>query len=349
MARYIELESITSSLHRQDSIYKPTPFWDSASKRITAQIQDHGLDRFRRLPICLSYFVPTYGPPTIGITSEQAKWIQAEFAREQPDSHKAQLALEAYLTGKVNALSDYRVLSASLPQPDLFGLADFSESMIGDPIEQFVIEGKRFSRSSLNYLLGLSLLSRHADVSHIKTVMEIGGGFGTLGEILGKSTSQKFKYIDIDIPPTSFVADFYLASIFGRENVYSWLGLEERDKIDVSELPDHSVLCSWQIEKLVGKVDLFVNYISFQEMEPEVVLNYFNQVRRLSPQWIILRNMREGKQRMSNTRNGVVKPIVSEDYVGMLGDFNLVVRSVIPFGYKTVDDFNSEILIFERK
>jgi len=349
MARYIELENAYSELNKQNILYKPTSFWAAASEKIAAQIQDKGVEGFRRLPLCLSYFVPTYGPPTMGISLEQAKWIQEEFSQEHPCSHKAQLALKAYLTGNLSALADYRVLAASLPQPDFFGLADFSESTFGDPIEQFVIDDKRHSRSSLNYLLGLSLLSRHADVSQINTVLEIGGGFGTLGEILGKSKNKKFKYIDVDIPPTSFVADFYLTSNFGRERVCSWIELEQKPQIDVSELPDHSVLCSWQIEKLFGKVDLLVNYISFQEMEPEVVRNYFNQMRRLKPEWILLRNMREGKQKKSDARNGVYEPILSEDYIQMLGDFNLAARSVVPFGYKTVDEFNSEILIFSRK
>ena len=52
----------------------------------------------------------------------------------------------------------------------------------------------------------------------------------------------------------------------------------------------------WQIEKLKGKIDLFVNFISFQEMEPEVVKNYLLKVINLKPKYILLRNLREGKQ-----------------------------------------------------
>lgn len=79
----------------------------------------------------------------------------------------------------------------------------FSESAVGQPVEHFSIEGKLYSRSSLNYLMGLSFLKKFIDFSSIKTVMEIGGGFGTLGEILHQ-VSPATRYINLDIPPTLF-------------------------------------------------------------------------------------------------------------------------------------------------
>jgi hypothetical protein len=39
--------------------------------------------------------------------------------------------------------------------------------------------------------------------------MEIGGGFGTLGEVMAAGGIENFRYIDLDIPPTSFVAQSY--------------------------------------------------------------------------------------------------------------------------------------------
>ena len=60
----------------------------------------------------------------------------------------------------------------------------------------------------------------------------------------------------------------------------------EKKYIKIKKLKKITCLCSWQIEKLIGKIDVFINFISFQEMEPEVVKNYIKHVQRLSPKFI---------------------------------------------------------------
>jgi hypothetical protein len=96
-------------------------------------------------------------------------------------------------------------------------------------------------------------------------------------------------------------------------------------------------------------VDLFVNFISFQEMEPHIVKNYLGHVTRLGARWILLRNMREGKQLRKNDWVGVDTPILGDDYLAMLPAYELLERNVIPFGYQTVDGFHSELLLLKRK
>jgi hypothetical protein len=104
------------------------------------------------------------------------------------------------------------------------------------------------------------------------------------------------------------------------------------------------------MEKLSGEIDLFVNFISFKEMEPDIVKNYLNHVARLSSTWVLLRNTRKGKNiKKANCSGGVEIPIFSYDYVAMLPDYDLIERNVIPFGYKTVDKFHSELLLFKHK
>jgi putative sugar O-methyltransferase len=216
-------------------------------------------------------------------------------------------------------------------------------------MEQFEFDGNKYSRSSLNYLLGLTLLKKHLKGYVPKTILEIGGGFGTLGEILFRSGIADLRYIDIDIPPTSFVAQHYLSKLMGAANVTSYSQTKKLDIIDIESLTPASVLCSWQIEKLRGNVDLFVNFISFQEMEPHVVENYLSHVTRLNSKWILLRNMREGKNiKKDHVSVGVEVPILSDDYGKMLKKYELIDRNVIPFGYKTVDNFHSELLLFKR-
>jgi putative sugar O-methyltransferase len=257
------------------------------------------------------------------------------------------MTLGQYLSGFFHARSDYRVLMASDIKNKRPYLHEFNESKFGNPVEQFNFDGRNYSRSSLNYLLGLSMLKQHIDTESIKTVLEIGGGFGTLGEILSQSGLTDIRYIDVDIPPVQYVAAEYLKSAVGHDRVLS-CSPENNKKLYISTLPMVSVFCNWQIEQLLGEIDLFVNFISFQEMEPFVVSNYLRHIDRLKSKWILLRNMREGKQKKTSTSLGVEVPILSEDYLGMLSNYRLIARNVHPFGFETVDNFHSELLLLER-
>jgi putative sugar O-methyltransferase len=348
MFKYPDLHAAFTELQKQSALYKPTSFWDDASRKLANEFEHLGIENFRRGPLALSYFVPTYGPPTLGLRKEQVDLLTQTFNSHYPDHKKGQLALNAYLSGHLNALADYRVLLAANSAPDAFGLTEFSESAVGNPIEQFSFNGKHYSRSALNYLLGLSLLKQHTDLSNINTVLEIGGGFGTLGEILGKAPKKGLKYIDVDIPPTHFAAEYYLKSVFDKNKVASFADLKDQSTINISNLPDFTVMCSWQLEKLQGEVDLFVNFISFQEMEPSVVKNYLNHISRLSARWLLLRNMREGKQKRTSSSPGVQDPVLGADYSRLLPDYKVICQENAPFGYRTVDGFHSDLTILAR-
>jgi putative sugar O-methyltransferase len=350
MNNYPELTRSREDMLLQTELYKPTSFWDKASQLITADIEKNGIEQFRSLPTALDYFVPTYGVPGNSFTKNMVVELMDLLKNKFPSGAKPQRALDDFLIGQMSALSDYRVLIAADDNGKFPHLHTFSESNFGNPIEQFEFDGRKFSRSSLNYLLGLAMLKKHLNGDVPKVVLEVGGGFGTLGEILSGSGVQDLRYIDIDIPPTSFVAQSYLTDVLGDTNVATYEQTRGLKSIDINSLPSASVFCSWQIEKLQGKVDLFVNFISFQEMEPHIVKNYLDQVTRLNAKWILLRNMREGKQvRKDKHSVGVETPIRSDDYKAILSEYELVDRNVIPFGYRTIDNFHSELLILKHK
>lgn len=330
-------------------MYRPTAFWDSASEQITQELKAQGLPEFRRIPSALGYFVPNYSGAASGITAEQAQFLREMLRQRYPEAKKSHLALEHFLSGTQAALADYRVLLASQADDRLPHLHRFSESSHGNPVEQFEWAGRRYSRSALNYLLGLCFLKRHLQGEVPRVVLEIGGGFGTLGEIWSKSGVTDWQYIDIDIPPTQSVADFYLKRVLGADRVTGFDEIAPGQEVPLSSLKPAAVLCSWQIEQLVGQVDLFVNFISFQEMEPNVVRNYLHHVDRLQARWVLLRNLREGKQKRKDGQVGVDAPIRTDDYLDMLRNYALIDRNVHPFGFQTVDGFHSELLLLKRR
>lgn len=348
---YPELTAARSDMLNQDALYRPSVFWDEASDRIVNEICENGIENFRHLKTALGFFVPTYGSPANSFTTAQIEELTTTLQQAHPQAKKAHLALEQFLSGESAARSDYRVLVAADSAEKRPHLHTFSESKVGHPIEHFEFEGRWFSRSALNYLLGLSLLKKHLGTDDLpRIVLEIGGGFGTLGEVMASTGIEDFRYVDIDIPPTSFVAQHYLAGALGAEKVTTYAQTHDRAEIEIDSLTPISVLCAWQIEKLRGNVDLFVNFISFQEMEPPIVQNYLNHVARLNTRWVLLRNMREGKQlRQGNSAAGVETPILGDDYLAMLPNYELVERNVLPFGYRTVDGYHSELLLLRRK
>ena len=346
---YAELALALEAMKTQSQLYRPKVFWEEASCRIVAELLSDGIDRFRSLKTALSFFVPTYGTPGGGLSVDQVKGLRDWLKAEYPKDVKSKLAVNHFLSGYMSALADFRVLSAADDASRLPYLHRFSESKFGEPVEHFDFDGHYYSRSSLNYLLGLALLKKHLNGDVPRTVLEIGGGYGTLGEVLGNAGIVGLRYIDIDIPPTSFVAQHYLSEVFGKDHVATFAQTYSMNSIDIDSLPQNAVFCSWQLEKLQGKVDLFVNFISFQEMEPPVVKNYLTHVKRLGARWILLRNMREGKQLRNNDRVGVDVPILGDDYLTMLPEYELVERNVIPFGYQTMDGFHSELLLLRLK
>lgn len=339
-----QLNLVAQDLNIQKKIYHPTTFWKNVSLNFNNIFKKKGLKNFRRYNLSTNYFVPMYN-------FLREKNLDTLKKKSKNYSKKFKYYLENLISGEFEALSDYKTFLAGDNKKKNPVLNKFSESKIGRPIEHFKFDNKFYSRSSLNYLLGLVFMKRNIRKFSPKTFLEIGGGFGTLGEILYSSKIKNLRYINVDIPPLSLVSEYYLTKNFGTKNVESYFENRVKKKISINKLKKKiTCLCSWQIEKLVGKIDIFVNFISFQEMEPDVVKNYMKHVIRLSPKFILLRNLKEGKQKKTSKRNGVLRQIKKNDYIKYLKTkYILKNNNVRPFGFKTFDNFHSELLLFEKR
>jgi hypothetical protein len=184
-------------------------------------------------------------------------------------------------------------------------------------------------------------------------VAEIGGGYGTLGEILLKCEDADFFYVNVDIPPVAYVSTHYLRQLFGRDKVCDYLETGKAEAIDLADLSRRFravVLCPWQLPRVRGRVDLFVNFISFQEMEPEVVANYASHINALTAEYVLLRNSRAGKRVAKEPgKVGVIEPVTRDHYLRFLEPFQLVAVDSLAFGSQLPGVFESEVLVFRRK
>ncbi|GGI72206.1 hypothetical protein GCM10007978_07640 [Shewanella hanedai] len=346
------VSTMIADMKNVDPSYQPSHFWQHGSDRLQQDLEQHGIASFRSLKSALGYFVPTYMFNGWALQPERYHDALELFDNAFVGDKKSMMFMSEFLCGETHAKGDYRVFKASERACKPY-TENFSESQVGEPVEQFEFEGKFHSRSSLNYLLGLNFIKQHIDELPIKTVLEIGGGFGSLGEILLSDSRNDSFYIDVDIPPTCLFSSYYLKEVFGSDNIADYMQLKDKEAIDIETLRDQyrgAVMCPWQLPALTGEVDLFVNFISFQEMEPHIVQNYLYHVARLKSKYVLLRNLREGKQVAKDASQvGVIKPIKGDDYDTYLPDYELVATNVLPFGFQTIDNFHSELRLYKLR
>jgi hypothetical protein len=178
----------------------------------------------------------------------------------------------------------------------------------------------------------LSALSHHIDTPP-RSVLEIGGGYGVLGEIL-MSRDPEARYVGLDIPPLLTVASYYLTELFGDDRVMVF------DDAVADEGPVEparsAVLPNWRIEDLSGEFDLFVNAYSFQEMEPEVVANYIAMVSAKRPKYVVSLNSIAGKPTKREEKDwGVADQVTSEMVVGRFEQY----------GYRVVGSYGRPLIV----
>ena len=330
-----------------DNDFKPTVFWETALSPLSEIIRNGRIESFRRERPCLQYFVPTYGFPGVGLAEDQIKKLSQTLIK---GTARQQNTLSDLTSGRLHFNSDYRAMMAAQSGLNRNWFNMFSESPIGNPLEQFETDNRRYSRSSLNYLNGLLALLSYDPNASLNRVIEIGGGFGSLGEILFKSNLKTDVYIDLDIPPTCLFADYYLSEVFGNDAVKGLNRRQSSAERPLESLSGIYTLPNWEITKLSGKADLFVNFISFQEMEPQIVKRYIDEIFRLTPAYLLLRNLKEGKPLAKDGYIGVTAPVLGADYVRWLKNkYDLVMSDSTVFGYTTSDGFHSELCLWKRK
>lgn len=340
-----------------DEIYRPTSFWNKLINKNFEAIKKGELKIFRDKKSGFVGFVPFHSEIRRGKLKNNdvlkiLRVIKSYKANEKQKNKISKMILDT-LNGTERAKNSYKILLTDTRKPFLY---KFSESKIGKPTEQFKFNGNSYSASSLNYLTGLLFLKKYINSFNNKTFLEIGGGFGTVGEILDNLKVKNFKYINLDLPPLNMISQFYLENAC-KKKVSAHFDFIKRKSINISRLNKLSCFPNFDVDRLKGKIDIFINFISFQEMEHNVVKNYLKKIFKLKPKFILLRNLREGKNTKINTNDYkhkfpffVKKPIKRNNYINILQkNYKIVSSNVEPYGFKTWDNYNSEILLFKKR
>jgi putative sugar O-methyltransferase len=141
----------------------------------------------------------------------------------------------------VSALWDYA------ERNDKLGiLSRVPEASLGSPIPLYrgpTLLSQDLALSSLE----INRIAEHLDFSSIRSVLEIGGGYGRLAYVFRKLLPN-VEYHIVDIPPTLAISELYLTTLFGAEGFHFHL------PVGLKSLPS-------------GHFDLVLNVSSFDEMK----------------------------------------------------------------------------------
>lgn len=301
-----------AGLETCDPVYRPTNFWGPGVERLLADLRERGLESFKSWPEATFWFYPTYGA---GLPQPAQRRVIAAAKAERPDRGGGWI--RALLNGAPDARRDFDAARLAWDHSRWpFDLEGYAESKVGDPVQGFRLlpdSDLRWTKPYLNYLLCLAALSRHVDRPPA-SVLELGGGFGVLGEIL-MARDPQVRYVNCDIPPLLTVSSYYLRTLFGDRVLTYDDRVPDAGPVQV---PASACLPNWRIGDLEGPFDVFVNSYSFQEMEPDVVEHYVDTVAGLGVRYAVSLNSREGKHVAASADEvGVKDPVTSSAVIDL--------------------------------
>ena len=347
-----ELKLMLIDMEKASDLYRPTHYWKTLFNKVLSEQKKYRSHNLKNHP----HFIPKFRTRFYKSGLKEKFWDLVINILEKSSVNflnRIGRFLIRNILGYSQAYEKFLIFNAA-DHPDIPPvIRDFSESLEGGARERrgyyAKINNKIYSKGSLKYLRGIAFLKKtiQEESRKIVNILEIGGGFGSLGEIMLKAGGGEYFYVNVDIPPMAHVSSNYLKMVFGKDKVLSYEDSRLMKVIDINSLKSRYkaiVLCPWQLENIVGKFDLFVNFTSFQEMEPDVVKNYCKLVNNLVSGYVLLMNRTDGqKLAKSRSERGVLKITTMNDIVKNFDEFQVRNRNQDIFG-----DPAQEVVVLSR-
>jgi len=164
-----------------------------------------------------------------------------------------------------------------------FVISNLNKKNVGNCENSYKLKGNFFDRDLLFQIHFFSDLVKFVfDKKKIKTVCEIGGGFGQLARIILNNYDCKF--FIMDLPDANILSSYYLHENFPQKKIYIYDNyLKEKDGFvssDSIENFDIFILPSWAKFNDELKIDLFINTRSMTLMKFAVIKKYFNIIHK---------------------------------------------------------------------
>lgn len=282
------LDMMVKDQLNQRDMYRPGPYWKRYSSRITKAIHADGLQDFRSNSRIGKGYTDTV--------------LMNPFDLSALDSLKSKVykRIVEFPSFKRHFVNPYiRHIEKRFQQTQKYKDSYYT-NMLGDWFSQFskkyslpdtLIEKPQDTISIHNYRIGMNYLtsflrihnySKIVDFSKVKSVFEIGGGFGAFCHTLLQLFPNIRKYLYLDIPPILYVSTQYLKHLY-KDEIIDYRQTRDLNSIHFSSNDTREIIaiCPWQIEKTEANIDLFWNSASFQEMTKGMVINYTRHIGRM--------------------------------------------------------------------
>lgn len=288
----ILLESMYKDHLSGPEIFHASKFWEKLNQLNIEWLKSDGIDNFKRtvnnnyfnwmVSTKSDYFRNVARHFFSKIMRHPAKLFSLISTNISEMSHRTYVSTStqtSYFQRKIYALY-LLFLYEYVKERDEFGLFDkLEEPLAGNPI---ILEkkGKRISQDISNSYMEYSYI-RHAlgnDFSKIKTVAEIGGGYGRLSYLFHLVHQKEgVKIILIDLPPALLVAQWYFRQVFPEAKIMGYRNFTNFSEIERDfKLSSICFFLPHQLELIPeGTIDLLINVSSLQEMSRHQINKYY--------------------------------------------------------------------------
>jgi putative sugar O-methyltransferase len=311
------IDAMAQEIMGSDPVFHPSKLWEFFNEVNLEQLRRFGVSRFKR-SVNQNYF--NYVP--LGLGDEQLAGLRRHFFRHptlaflrtrmrNPDKYVGSaaemtidrriFALWAKIRGRARAgrfvqRQAYRMMVGLLwrcaEYYDVLGLRrGLAEPTLGSPIETW-FRDRLISQDLAHSLIECnSMLDGAEDPPDQRPlhVAEVGPGYGRVGDIL--LSSRRVKYVVFDIPPSLYLAQWYLSRRHLTRAVFEFRHFDRFEDIrDEFEAADIAFFSINQIEKIPDAYfDLVINISSLHEMRPEQLRRILGEMYRISSQRVYIK------------------------------------------------------------
>jgi putative sugar O-methyltransferase len=254
-----------------DPIFLAGPYWSNKTKVSLNEIKKNGIDRFRGSTSLISQ---SYGD---NVNLDVTKLFPLDKNPFQSILKKQIDLTEIYFRKTLKLFEAIFESDTNILQ--LINYYNIDDSTEFDCVYKVNINGKFYSIQYISLLQQLDFAMSKIDFSSVKTMFEIGGGFGATCHMVLNNFKRVKKYLYLDIFPNLYVGTQYLKSFF-NDAVKDYSTTRDLKSIKFSSNDELEIFCiaPWQLKYFDSEIDLFYNSHSFVEMPKKVVQKYCNEI-----------------------------------------------------------------------
>jgi putative sugar O-methyltransferase len=264
--------------------YAPGPYWHRASRNAARELRSHLTDfRAPTSVIGVNFADTPFVDTRLSLASGARRMLRPLLERVFPLNRlfAAQVDLTRSHEREVRRLRG-ELIARHPDVPGLLARYTLPYSLLGGCVDTLDLGGTTYSTHYLSLLQQHDHVARAVDHTRIRSMFEIGGGFGAHTHLLLENYPNIRKVVYLDIPPILYVGTQYLRAFY-PEAVRDYTETRGVERIRFRADDSREILCvaPWQLERLDVGVDLIYNAHSFVEMPDATVTHYARQLAAL--------------------------------------------------------------------